>query len=313
MFISIVIPAYNEEKNILEVIPEIKQVFDADINNNNTYEILFIDDGSVDDTLKVLEEISSADSSVSYISFSRNFGKEAAMLAGLKNASGDVVIMIDADLQHPPSLMNKMIEEYEKGYEQVIAKRNRKGEKATRTFLTTLYYKAINKVVDVELVDGEGDFRLLSRKAVNAILELKEYNRFSKGLYSWVGFSKKVIEYDNQLRETGESKWSFKGLVNYGIDGVLSFNNKPLRISIFLGFSSIAISLMYVIFLLVQIIITGIETPGYFTTIAIILFFGGIQLTFLGVIGEYIGRIYYETKERPHYIVKSKKINSTKE
>ncbi|HLR70520.1 MAG TPA: glycosyltransferase family 2 protein [Pseudogracilibacillus sp.] len=313
MLISIVIPAYNEEKNISEIISEIKQAFDTNLEESNTYEILFIDDGSEDNTAQVLEEASLTDPLISYISFSRNFGKEAAMLAGLRNASGDVVIIMDADLQHPPSIMLQMLKEYEKGYEQVIAKRNRKGENATRKVLTTLYYKVINKVIDVELVDGEGDFRLLSRKTVDAILELNEYNRFSKGLYSWVGFSKKVIEYDNQVRESGKSKWSFKSLLNYGIDGVLSFNNKPLRLSILLGFSSIALSLLYLIFLFVQIVIQGIETPGYFTTIAIILFFGGIQLIFLGVIGEYIGRIYYETKERPHYIVKSKKINHPKE
>lgn len=313
MLISIVIPAYNEDQNIAEIISEIKKELDAGLGKSKTYEILFIDDGSEDNTHEVLEEAALADPLISYMSFSRNFGKEAAMLAGLRNASGDVVIIMDADLQHPPNIMIQMINEYEKGYEQVIAKRNRKGEKATRKFLTTLYYKMINKVIDVELVDGEGDFRLLSRNAVDAILELNEYNRFSKGIYSWVGFSKKVIEYDNQVRESGSSKWSFKSLLNYGIDGVLSFNNKPLRLSVFLGFSSIGLSLLYLIFLLVQIMIQGIETPGYFTTIAIILFFGGIQLIFLGVIGEYIGRIYYETKERPHYIVKSKKINHPKE
>lgn len=312
MIVSVIIPAYNEENNIKDIITEIKRVF-TNLEQEDTYELLFIDDGSQDRTLQVLEEVASFDAQTSYISFSRNFGKESAMLAGLQYAAGDVVIVIDADLQHPPELILRMLKEHKNGYEQVIAKRNREGEKASRAFLTSIYYKFINKIIDVELVDGEGDFRLLSRKTVDAILELKEYNRFSKGLYSWVGFSKKVIEYDNQVREAGKSKWSFKNLVNYGIDGVLSFNNKPLRVSVFLGFASIGISLLYVLYLFIQIIIQGVETPGYFTTIAIILFFGGIQLTFLGVIGEYIGRIYYETKERPHYIVKSQKINHPKE
>lgn len=313
MFISVVIPAYNEEENILDIISKIKQVFDTDDRREHTYEIFFIDDGSVDRTLNVLEDASLVDPVISYISFSRNFGKEAAMLAGLRSASGDVVIILDSDLQHPPNLMIEMLKEHENGYDQVVAKRNRKGEKRVKTFLTTLYYKMINRLVDVELVDGEGDFRLLSRSVVDAILELKEYNRFSKGLYSWVGFSKKVIEYDNQVRETGDSKWSFSSLLNYGIDGILSFNNKPLRLSLLLGFSSIGISLLYMVFLLIQIVIQGIETPGYFTTIVIILFFGGIQLTFLGVMGEYIGRIYYEAKERPHYIIKNKKIRNPKD
>jgi glycosyltransferase involved in cell wall biosynthesis len=240
---------------------------------------------------------------VKYISFSKNFGKEAAMLAGLTYSNGSHIVLMDADLQHPPSLIPQMLELSQEGYDQVIAKRNRIGESFHRSTISKLYYKVINKLVDVELVDGVGDFRMMSRKAVDAILSLQEYNRFSKGLFSWIGFSEYVIEYDNVIRNDGDSKWSFRKLLNYGIDGVISFNDKPLRIAIYLGLTVTILDLLYVFYMLVQIIGYGIEVPGYFTTISAILLIGGIQLFFMGIIGEYIGRIYYESKKRPHYII----------
>ena len=203
-----------------------------------------------------------------------------------------------------------MIKYYEEGYDQVIAKRNRKGDNKCRTFLSKLYYKIVNKLIDVELVDGVGDFRLLSRKAVNSILAMNEYNRFSKGIFSWIGFKQKVIEYENQSRVAGETKWSLKSLLSYGIDGIIAFNNRPLRVCFLIGSFLIMMSLVYIIFLFIQIIISGIDVPGYFTTIASIMIIGGVQLVFIGVLGEYIGKIYYEVKKRPHFIVDESNINN---
>ncbi|MBM7577796.1 glycosyltransferase [Jeotgalibacillus terrae] len=301
--LSIVIPCYNEEETVQKFYDETKQWMEkisADI------EYVFVDDGSSDRTLPMLKEMAEQDDDVHYISFSRNFGKEAAILAGFQYAKGDAVVLIDADLQHPPSLIPMMWKHFEDGYDQVIAKRNRAGEKFTRKKLTNLYYKLVNRLVEVEITDGVGDFRLLSRQALNALLSLTEYNRFSKGLFSWIGFHEKMIEYENQIRVEGSSKWSFASLLNYGMDGILSFNNKPLRIAIYSGIGITTFGFIYILITLVNYFINGVETPGYFTTISAIILLGGIQLLFLGIIGEYIGRIYYETKRRPQYLIKEK-------
>lgn len=309
MKLSIVVPCYNEES----VLPKFYEAIKATMAPLNvTYEVVFINDGSSDGTQKALEKYAEQDELIRFVAFSKNFGKESAMLAGLSYATGDYVLIMDADLQHPPSLIPVMLEKAKQGYDQVIAKRNRSGEKLTRSLLTKLYYKFINSLVDVQLENGIGDFRLLSRQAVDALLSLKEYNRFSKGLFSWIGFNEAIIEYDNIIREEGASKWSFASLLNYGIDGVISFNNKPLRIAIYLGLTVTILDILYVLFILVQIILRGIDVPGYFTTIAAILLVGGLQLFFMGIVGEYIGRIYYEVKRRPHYIV-AKTANFEKE
>lgn len=309
MKLSIVVPCYNEES----VLPMFYEVINNVLQQLNTsYEVVFVNDGSRDKTQNILQMLSEQDHLVKYVSFSKNFGKESAMLAGLSYASGEYVLIMDADLQHPPSLIPAMLAKAEEGYDQVIAKRDRSGEKFTRSFLTRIYYKLINSLVDVRLENGIGDFRLLSRQAVDALLSLKEYNRFSKGLFSWIGFNEAIIEYENITREEGASKWSFASLLNYGIDGVISFNNKPLRIAIYLGLTVTLLDILYVLYMLVQITIKGIDVPGYFTTIAAILLVGGLQLFFMGIIGEYIGRIYYEVKRRPHYIV-AKTANFEKE
>ena len=307
MLLSIIVPCYNEGESIKYTYQEIKKVLN---NINIQHEIVFINDGSKDNTLQILKNIGQNDKAVKYISFSRNFGKEAGMLAGLEYITGDCVVIMDADLQHPPELIPEMIKYYEEGYDQVIAKRNRKGDNKYRTWATKLYYKLVNKLIDVELVDGVGDFRLLSRKAVDSILAMKEYNRFSKGIFSWIGFKQKTIQYENQSRVAGETKWSFKSLLSYGIDGIISFNDKPLRVCFVIGCSLIIMSLIYIVFLLVQILISGIDVPGYFTTIASIMIIGGVQLVFIGVLGEYIGKIYYEVKKRPHFIVDESNINN---
>ena len=307
MLLSIIVPCYNEGESIKYTYQEIKKVLN---NINIQHEIVFINDGSKDNTLQILKNIGQNDKSVKYISFSRNFGKEAGMLAGLEYITGDCVVIMDADLQHPPELIPEMIKYYKEGYDQVIAKRNRKGDNKYRTWATRLYYKLVNKLIDVELVDGVGDFRLLSRKAVDSILAMKEYNRFSKGIFSWIGFKQKTIQYENQSRVAGETKWSFKSLLSYGIDGIISFNDKPLRVCFVIGCSLIMMSLIYIVFLLVQIFMHGIDVPGYFTTIASIMIIGGVQLVFIGVLGEYIGKIYYEVKKRPHFIVDESNINN---
>lgn len=312
--ISVIIPCYNEGSSIEQTYREIKKVLEEIyFSKKYTYEMLFINDGSKDKTLDVLKWLSRKDSSVKYLSFSRNFGKESGMLAGLEKAIGDVVVILDADLQHPPFLIKKMIEEYEKGFDQVIARRNRKGEKLVRKWLTKSFYRIVNKVMDVELVDGIGDFRLLSRKAVNSILSMPEYNRFSKGIFSWIGYKKKVINFENTERISGESKWSFKVLLNYALDGIISFNSSPLRLLIYLGLVVTALSICYVGFSFIRILLFGVDMPGYFTLISAILMLGGIQLISVGVIGEYVGRIYVEVKRRPKYIIEETNTEEARE
>jgi len=304
MKVSVIIPCYNEEDIIQKTYEGLVEIINADsIKKMYDYELIFIDDGSKDQTISLIETYSEHDSRVKYISFSRNFGKEAAMLAGLSYCNGDAAIIIDADLQHPPELIPEMIDYYCQGYDQVIAKRSRKGENIARKWISRLYYRIINKVIDVELVDGIGDFRLLSSRAIDALKSLPEYNRFSKGLFSWIGFKEKVIEYENQKRLAGESKWNFRSLLNYGLDGLLSFNNQPLRIVVYFGFIIALISVFYIIYTFSRIMLFGIDVPGYFTTISAILLLSGVQLISIGIIGEYIGRIYYEVKRRPKYII----------
>lgn len=301
--ITFIIPAYNEEQNIEAIYDAIKEEMEK--QPYYQFEILFIDDGSTDQTLEIIQQQTVYCSEVKYISFTRNFGKEASILAGLKHASGNAIIMMDADLQHPPHLIGELLQGFEEGYDQVVAKRNRQGDSKLRSFLSSQYYRFVNKAVDVELSDGEGDFRLLSRRAVESLLSLEEGNRFSKGLYSWIGYDVKIISYENTPRKNGESKWSFPKLLNYGIDGVISFNNKPLRLCFYAGVVILLLALAYIIHIFIQTLQNGITVPGYFTQISAVLLIGGIQLICLGIIGEYIGRIYYETKKRPHFIVKT--------
>ncbi|KOF12108.1 glycosyltransferase [Planococcus glaciei] len=298
--ISIVVPAYNEEANILSMYEKLVQELHL---LPYRYEIMFINDGSSDGTLLEILKLAERHPDVKYISLTRNFGKESAILAGLHRIQGDAAILMDSDLQHPPELIGQLIEGFEEGFHQVVAKRSRTGDSKFRSFLSSFYYKIVNAVTDVDFVDGEGDFRLLSRKAINSILQLSESNRFSKGLYSWIGLSKKIISYENVQRVKGTSKWSFWSLVNYGIDGIISFNLKPLRVCFYTGFLVLFLSLVYIGVTFYEILKEGVGAPGYFTTITAILFLGGIQLISLGVIGEYVGRIYNETKRRPNFLI----------
>ncbi|WP_010532248.1 glycosyltransferase family 2 protein [Lentibacillus jeotgali] len=308
--ISIVIPAYNEAENIKPIHRALQKEF---AKLSCSYEAVFIDDGSKDQTLKTLQSLAAQCPEVKYISFTRNFGKESAIFAGLEHAIGDAVIIMDADMQHPPAIIPQLLKGYHEGYQQVIARRNRNGEAKSHSFLSSLYYKTINNVINVELKDGEGDFRLLGRKAIEAVLELSEGNRFSKGLFSWIGFDQKTVYYENIQRENGTSKWSLRQLLNYGIEGIVSFNQKPLRICLYAGLISLFLALAYILFMLFQIIRYGVDVPGYFTLISSVLFLGGAQLLSLGVIGEYVGRIYMETKKRPHYLVQESNTDCDRE
>ncbi|AEY88288.1 glycosyltransferase family 2 protein [Streptomyces olivaceoviridis] len=313
MLISIVAPCYNEEDVLARFHEEVQKVAEELLPLGHDMEFVYVDDGSRDRTLAVLKELADLDSRVRYVSFSRNFGKEAALLAGLRHASGDSVIVMDADLQHPPALIKRMVELREQGHDQVIAKRTRTGDRFTRTVTARLYYRLVNRLVDVELVDGVGDFRLLSRRVVDAVLALTESNRFSKGLFAWVGFPSTTFEYQNAAREAGRSSWNLRGLLNYGLDGLLSFNNRPLRAALWLGVGLLLCAGLYTAWIVGAALVHGVQTPGYVTIITAVTALAGVQMVMLGVIGEYTGRIYYEVKGRPHFLVKATNVERTKD
>ncbi|GGX22568.1 glycosyltransferase family 2 protein [Streptomyces chryseus] len=302
MLISIVVPCFNEE----EIIRRFHEHVTEELGSlGHPVELVYVDDGSKDRTLAILQEIADSDPRTRYVSFSRNFGKEAAMLAGLRHASGDAVVIMDADLQHPPALVRRMVALHEQGFDQVVARRTRKGDRVTRTLTARAYYRLINRLVDVELVDGVGDFRMLSRRSVDALLELTEYNRFSKGLFAWVGFSTVTFEYENAVREEGRSKWTFSKLLNYGLDGLISFNDKPLRAALYLGLLLVAVAMAYSTWIVGVALVNGVETPGFVTLLVAVTALAGVQMLMIGVVGEYVGRIYYEVKRRPHFLVKA--------
>jgi len=302
VLLTLVVPCFNEADSLLKFhltasralthIPDV------------AHEIIYVDDGSTDRTIENLRQLAALDDKVRYLSLSRNFGKEAAMLAGMRHSSGDAVIIMDADLQHPPELIGRMLELNRKGFDQEIARRTRQGDRFARTVLARAYYWLINKWVDVELMDGAGDFRLLSRPAVDALLAIPENNRFSKGLFAWIGFESIVFEYENVARENGGGKWSVGKLINYGLDGLISFNNKPLRSAIYIGLVLFAFAFAYAAWVAGVSLVKGVDLPGYATVIVAVIALGGLQFLLLGVVGEYVGRIYYETKRRPHYLLK---------
>jgi len=301
MRLSVVVPCYNEEAVI--------ELFDARIRATLNsldvdFELCYVDDGSSDATLDRMRGLAQQHDNTRYVSFSRNFGKEAGMLAGLREATGDAVVIVDADLQHPPELIGTMLELYSRGHDQVVARRSRDGDRFVRSLMSRLYYRLFNKMVDVKLTNGSGDFRLLSRAAVDALLSLPEYNRFSKGLFAWIGFDTVTFDYKNVAREAGATKWRFSALLNYGIDGLISFNNRPLRLGIHVGLILTALAALYTAWIIVAALVVGIETPGYVTLLAAVVGLGGLQMVMLGLVGEYIGRIYYESKRRPHFLIR---------
>ena len=302
MKLSVVVPCHDEQDVVRELYARVVAATTGVVDD---LEVVFVDDGSRDQTLTILRSLAAADPRVRYVGLSRNFGKESAMLAGLRETTGDAVVIMDADLQHPPDLIPAMLDLFTHGIEQVVARRTRRGDPWFRSVLSRLYYRVMNQMIDVPLDDGQGDFRLLSRRAVDVLLTLPEVNRFSKGLFGWIGFPQATLDYENVPRAGGRSTWSFGRLVNYGLDGMISFNNKPLRLCIWLGLSVVAASLLYLLWLVGNALTFGIDVPGYITIIAVVTLLGGIQLVCTGIIGEYIGRVYYEVKRRPHYVVGS--------
>lgn len=311
--ISIVIPCFNEQESIPYFYNEVDKISKKMSEVN--FEFLFVDDGSTDNTIKIVKELSLKDKRVKYISFSRNFGKEAAMRAGLKEALGDFVTIMDADLQDPPSLLIKMYEGINEGYEIVAARRvSRDSEPKIRSFLSNAYYKIISKMSKTEMKSGARDFRLMTRKVVDAINSLDEYNRYSKGIFSFVGFKTKWIEYKNVKRVAGKTKWSIFGLFRYAIEGITSFSTLPLTLSALFGLLFCFIALLGIIFVIVRTLIYGDPVSGWPSLICIILFVGGIQLLCLGIMGKYLAKTYLETKKRPLYIIAdSNSCKNTKE
>ncbi len=303
--ISLVVPCYNEEETISLFYKETTKILNE---NNIKYELIFINDGSSDYTAQEIEKLIKIDKNIIFIDFSRNFGKEAAMYAGLEHSTGNAVIVMDADLQHHPKYIPTMIEKWDNpstDIQVVCARRiDRKGENKIISFFSNMFYKIINKISDVEFLAGVMDYRLLDRTVVDSILRLNEKNRFSKGIFRWVGFETEYIEFENEERIAGVTSWNFWKLCAYAIDGIISFSNTPLYISIVIGILTSISSFIFFVHLVIKTLLFGIDLPGYASTVSLILFMGGMQLLFIGILGLYIVRIFIEIKDRPIYIVK---------
>lgn len=305
MKLSLVVPCYNEEGNVEKFFSEVKRVFDGNVDD---YEFVFVNDGSRDKTLVNLKKLynEQKDSDIQVLSFSRNFGKEAAIFAGLNNAKGDMVCLIDADLQQRPEVVLEMLDIMNANEELdcVTAYQDKRKESKIMTSVKSLFYKIINGIAEVRFVNGASDFRLMKRSMVNAILEMTEYHRFSKGIFSWVGFNTEYMPYTVEERESGESKWGFRKLLKYAFEGIVSFTTFPLKLSAYVGFLSSIISIIYLLVVVVQKLAFGIDVPGYATIVVLVLLLGGLQLFSLGILGEYLSKIYVQVKNRPVYILK---------
>jgi len=310
--ISIVVPCYNEEEAIPYFVDKTTAVLESIPNVD--YELLFIDDGSHDATLSVLRKMSEQNERIVWRSFSRNFGKEAAMLAGLEAACGDYIAVMDVDLQDPPELLLDMYNEIvNNGFDCVATRRvNRKGESRIRSFFATQFYKLINKLSKTEIVNGARDYRLMTRQVVDAILQLKEYNRFSKGMFGWVGFKTKWMDFENAPRVAGETKWSFWGLFSYAVDGIIGFSVAPLAIASISGMIFFLLSIIGIIFIIIRWLLFGDPVAGWASTVSIVLFVSGIQLFCTGILGQYLAKTYLETKSRPQYIIRESSDENSK-
>ncbi|MDE6723960.1 MAG: glycosyltransferase family 2 protein [Eubacterium sp.] len=305
MLLSLVVPCYNEEGNVEKFFSETNKAF---AGKDFEYEFVFVNDGSKDKTGSCLKKLynENKDYNIQVLSFSRNFGKEAAIYAGLKAAKGDMACLIDADLQQRPEVVLQMLDTMNSNEELdcVTAYQEKRRESKLMISLKNAFYKIINKVTEVDFVSGASDFRLMKRNMINAVLEMTEYHRFSKGILSWVGFNTEYIPYNAEERESGESKWSARKLFKYAFEGIVSFSTFPLKISTYVGFISAVLSVLYLIFVVVQKLAFGIHVPGYATIVVLVLFLGGLQLFCLGILGEYISKIYVQVKNRPVYILK---------
>lgn len=310
MKLTAIIPCYNEEAVIRIFYEEMKRVMSE--MKDTEFELLFVNDGSKDNTLAVLKEMADLDNRVKYISFSRNFGKEAAIYAGLQHAGGDLTVIMDADLQDPPSLLPKMYQAIvEEGYDSVATRRvNRKGEPPIRSFFARRFYRLMNHISKADIVDGARDFRMMNRNFVDALLSMGEYNRFSKGLFGWVGYQTKWLEYENVERAAGETKWSFWKLFLYSIDGIVAFSTLPLSISAFLGVLMCILAVFAIVFIIIRQLLYGGSAFGWPSMVCIMIFIGGIQLLCMGILGSYLAKTYLEVKKRPIYILKETNVEN---
>ena len=303
MKLTAIVPCYNEESALHffyeEMQKAMRQMQDVE------FELLFVNDGSKDGTLEVIEELAAKDSRVKYVSFSRNFGKEAAIYAGLQKSRGDLVVMMDVDLQDPPSLLPKMYGYIEEGYDSVATRRvTRKGEPPVRSFFARMFYRIMNRISRTEIVDGARDYRLMTRQVVDAILSMTEYNRFTKGIFGWVGYETKWLEYENIERRKGETKWSFWKLFVYSLEGITAFSTMPLTVAAVLGALFCVLAFAMIIFTIIRTMIFGDPTSGWPSLVCIIMLVSGVQLFCLGIVGQYLSKTYMEVKKRPIYLVK---------
>ena len=303
--VSILVPCYNEEKSLPVLYEQLKQLMNG--HQEFEWQVLLVDDGSKDSTLQVCKTLRQTDDRVAYIGLSRNFGKERAMLAGFDHATGDCLVIMDADLQHPPHVIPQMLQYWQEGYEDVYAKRNDRGKESwLRRKLTLAYYKLLQKSAKIDVLPNVGDFRLLDRKCVDALKTMRESERYTKGLYCWMGFKKKEITFDQGERYAGKSSFNFSRLMGLAVNGITSYTVAPLRISTILGFIVSICAFIYMLYVLIKTCIMGDPVQGFPTLVILILFLGGVQLLAIGIIGEYLARIYQETKHRPVYLISEK-------
>lgn len=303
--LSIIVPCYNEQENVADLYIELLKNEEYFNESDITIELCFIDDGSADETLAEIKKLKVKDERVNFISFSRNFGKEAAILAGLEKASGDLIVFMDVDLQDPPSLLPEMIACLSEGYDSVATRRvSRKGEPLIRSFFARRFYKLMKKISKAEIVDGARDYRLMTRQMADAILSMPEYNRFTKGIFGWVGYRTKWLEFENIERRKGETKWSFWRLFAYSLEGITAFSTAPLMMASIMGLLFCVIAFMFIIIIIVRAFMFGDPTSGWPSLVCIILLVSGVQLFCIGIIGEYLAKTYMEVKKRPIYLVK---------
>ena len=300
--ITILVPAYNEEEALPFLYERVSKIMDE--MKKYEFELLFVNDGSKDNTLNEIKELRKKDKRISYVDFSRNFGKEIGMIAGLDYATGDCVIIMDADLQDPPELIPKMVELWEQGYDDVYAQRkSRAGETWLKKFTSKMYYKVLQSLTRIEIQKDTGDFRLLDRRCVNALKKMRETSRCSKSMFSWIGYKKKAILYDRDPRIAGKTKWNYKKLIDLAIDGITAFTTSPLRISTYISIPTFLALFIYFIYVIIKCIRLNIAIQAYQAIILLILFFAGVQIVLIGIMGEYLGRIFNESKHRPLYLV----------
>ncbi len=308
--VTILVPAYNEQEVLHLLYDRLEKLMNE--NTNYDFEVLLVNDGSKDKTFEIMQELREKDKRFCYLNLSRNFGKETAMIAGLDYCKGDAVVIIDADLQDPPELIPEMIKYWEEGYDDVYAKRrSREGETWLKKFTSKMYYRVLQGFTRIEIQKDTGDFRLLDRRCVEALKSMRENQRYTKGLFSIIGYNKKEILYDRDPRAAGQTKWNYGKLIDLSIDGITSFTTSPLRWAALIGCGVSVIGFIYMIYIIIKTIVTGVDVPGYASLMVVILFLGGIQLIFLGIIGEYLGRTFNESKHRPLYFIE--RYNETKE